>query len=278
MRSGLMSSRSCVFCQLPLMERSKEHVLPQWLLDHLEIRDEKVNPTHFKADATVVSSRRHTLDNLVEGSICADCNSKWMSQLEEEAKPILVPLMAGEREVIQLSADERLVLARWTCKTAYVLNSSSNYEPKVPAAHFRHVRENVTSLPQFVAAVAQQHHGNSKFYWVQQQFLMTSDFHPYFGTLEEARTLIAPSYKISLLLKKLILLIAYWPWEKWRMVLWPRIHIPLWPNRGPVGWYPQNPIPGGFPWFDSVEAINAFHVTLGLIREDRAIPAPQFGL
>ena len=182
--------------------------------------------------------------------------------------------MAGEREVVELSREERLLLARWTCKTSYVLNSSSNYEPKVPADHLAYVYTNINSLPESVAVVAQQHHGVTKFYWLQHQFFMTSDVHPYINSPDEAKTLVKPSCKISLLLNNLLLLVAYWPWSGWRMVLWPGIHIPLWPNKGPVGWYPQDPIPGGFPWGDSLEALTAFHQTFGIVREDKAIMPP----
>lgn len=269
-----MPHKSCLFCQSPLVSRSKEHVLPQWLLDHLDIKDEEVTPTHFTADGNVVSTRRHRLSNLVEGSICATCNNGWMSRLENDAKRILIPLMAGEREVVQLSREERLLLAQWTCKTTYVLNSSSNFVSNVPVDHFKFLHENVNSLPQGVVVVAQQNHGTTRFYWLQHQFFMKSDVHPYIDSLDEAQKLVKPSYKISLLLNKLILLVAYWPWPGWQMVLWPGIHIPLWPNKGRVGWYSQDPIDGGFPWFDSLESLTAFHQTLGIVREDQAARSP----
>lgn len=269
----VMSRKSCLFCQLPLA-KSKEHVLPEWLLNHLGISDEAISPTHFTADGKVVSSRHHKLKNLVEGSICANCNTGWMSQLETEAKQILIPLMTGEREVVELKVDERVLLARWTCKTSYVLNSSSNYEPKVPPDHFGYMHKNVNSLPKSVAVVAQQHHGKSKFYWLQQQFSMSSGSHPYVSSQQEAHTLMKPTYKISLLLNKLLLLVAYWPWPEWSMILWPGIHIPMWPNKGPSGWYHQDPIPGGFPWDHSLEALTAFHQTLDIVRDDKTTSLP----
>jgi hypothetical protein len=263
-----MAQKLCLFCQLPLAGKSEEHVLPQWLLNHLAIGNEDIRPTHFTAEGNVVSTRRHKLRNLVEGSVCSNCNNGWMSRLENDAKPILIPLMAGTREVVQLNKEERLLLARWTCKTCYVLNTSSNYHPKVPSNHLEYVHQNEKALPNNVAVVAQQQQGGLKFYWWQQQFFMKSDTHPYVTGYEEAQRLLKPSYKISLLLNKLLLLVAYWPWPAWRMVLWPGIHIPLWPHSGTVGWYHQDPLTEGFPWFDSLRAIHAFHQTFGIVRED----------
>jgi len=269
-----MSRKLCLFCQLALVNKSEEHVLPQWLLDYLDIRDEAISPTCFAGDGNIVSTRRHKVHNLVEGSICDQCNTGWMSQLEERAKPILIPLMAGEREVVDLNKEDRLLIARWTCKTCYVLNSSSNYQHKVSSDHFEYLYKNLDSLPNSVAVVAQQHQGEARFYWLQHQFFLKSDLHPYVNGEDEARTLIEPSYKISLLLNKLLLLVAYWPWPGWHMVLWPRIHIPLWPNKGPVGWYHQAPLEGGFPWADSIQALGAFHQTFGIVRVDHAKTAP----
>jgi hypothetical protein len=193
-----------------------------------------------------------------------------MSKLEDDAKQILIPLMAGEREVVQLNKDERFVLARWTAKTAYVLNSSSNFVSNVPADHFKHVHMNLDSLPQNVAVVAQQHHGETRFYWFQHQFFLKSDIHPYVENTEEARALVQPSYKVSFLFRKLLLLVGFWPWPGWNIVLWSGIHVPLWPHQGPVGRYSKDPIAGGFPWFDSLAALTVFHQTFGVVRADRA--------
>src|SRR5262245_8499692 len=46
---GLTVSRdTCVFCEGSLSTgRGREHVIPQWLLDHLGIRHVPISPTHL---------------------------------------------------------------------------------------------------------------------------------------------------------------------------------------------------------------------------------------
>jgi len=74
----------------------------------------------------------------------------------------------------------------------------------------------------------------------------------------------ANSYKISLQLKNLLLLVAYWPDPGWRMIVWRGVHIPLWPVQGPVAWYDDDPIAAGFSWKDSRKAQAEFHMALAL--------------
>lgn len=62
--------------------------------------------------------RRHRTDAVLR-RVCADCNSGWMSNLEDEVRPLLSPLIAGETIVV--SGGDRELLLRWALKTAAVL-------------------------------------------------------------------------------------------------------------------------------------------------------------
>lgn len=260
--------KACIFCDAAIASKgSNEHIFPRWLLDYLRIREEDISPTHTNAQGQVLSTRRHKLENLVEGRVCSKCNNGWMSSLEDQIKPLLVSLMETEKEVIELKPDERLKVARWAFKTAITLNSASNFHKNVPPSHFSYLYRVQDSLPPSVVVVAQQHHGDSPFYWLQQPFMLTSaqaaDI-----SLDEAKNLGASSYKISLQLKKLLLVIAYWPWTDWRYIFWRGIHIPLWLVRGPVLFYGNDPLGKGFPWCDSLAALSTFHVTLSVGHND----------
>jgi hypothetical protein len=58
-----------------------------------------------------------------------------MAQLEGEVKPILIRLIADPHQLASLTKDERTLVARWTAKTAAVLNKAfSRGDPNSPFA------------------------------------------------------------------------------------------------------------------------------------------------
>lgn len=259
-----MNQKKCVFCDGDLFgKRSREHIFPQWLLDHLGIKDEEITPTHFsRTTGEFVSIRKHTLDDLLVGRVCEPCNTGWMSRLENEVKPSLISLISASKVITDLSANERLTIARWSAKVVYLLNFASNYHKNVPKNHYSYLYSHVDSLPENVAVLAQQHHGKSKFYWLQQAEWNVSIDN---NVLKEVTELLATqSYKVTLQFGKLMLIIAYLPSSSLRFVLWSGIHVPLWPNRGQIGWYEKEE----FPWDDSIKAIAAFHSGLQVAHVD----------
>lgn len=251
-------SKYCVFCDSLLSKdnRSKEHVIPQWLLDYLEIREEKIKPTHFSSEGQTISIRSHTLEGLLAGQVCENCNGGWMSQLEQKAIPILKPLIKAEKSVVELSEAERQILGRWTAKTAYTLNSCSNYLKNIPSNHFKHIRNKADTLPFKVSTFGQQHHGERAFYWFQ-----SAAFNLY-GAPGEIEKLINDlkqnSYKISFQFGKLMLLISYLPTDTVYAVLWRGIHVPLLPISGKCGYYDKEE----YSWTDSQKALIEFHFGL----------------
>jgi hypothetical protein len=106
---------------------SREHVLPQWLHKHVQVAGQNLD--HRVADmAGIRPLRRHGLKSFVVKVVCASCNNTWMSALETEAKPVLLPLIEGKRRVEDLSDEEASTLARWTFKTAFmILSVQSNH-------------------------------------------------------------------------------------------------------------------------------------------------------
>ena len=76
--------------------RAREHAVPQWLMEHLGMREDPLYlAVAQSADDVVLKSRRHVAGSFVEGRVCEDCNNGWMSALETEAMPILKPLIDG---------------------------------------------------------------------------------------------------------------------------------------------------------------------------------------
>ena len=119
----------CAFCgrDRPL---GKEHVIPKWLLDMLLGPD---RATRMKAagggfvrfldaegpyEALYVDDRQEGPGDSEVKVVCKGrdgCNEGWMSNLEGAVKPIMEPLILGEKTGLRTS-DQRL-LAFWAAKT-----------------------------------------------------------------------------------------------------------------------------------------------------------------
>ncbi len=255
----------CIFCSHELTgTRTKEHVIPVWLQQHLGITDAMLSPTRYSGKTgEVLSTRSHGINGLVAGRVCSTCNNGWMSQLEIVSMPILISLMATRRPVSDLTGAEKTTLARWAAKTAYVLNFSSNSVKNVPLEHMRYLYRNGTALPNGVTVCAQQHNPTMKFNWLQGaqwQILNTTDVG------DEVRNKLSENgYKITLQLQSLLFTVGHLPHPPLKFSFWNGIHLPLWPTHGIYAWYEKD----GFPWNDSRMAIHYFHAgLLALYDED----------
>src|SRR2546421_338170 len=96
----------CIFCDVR-KKMSKEHVFPRWL----DALIPALKQTH-DAYAMAWNPQRKTFERIFEkkhGSpstkitvrvVCRDCNSEWMSDLENATKPLLTKLIRGEQFTI----------------------------------------------------------------------------------------------------------------------------------------------------------------------------------
>lgn len=227
-----MADENCLFCERALGgNRAKEHVVPAWLLKYLSVESQIVIPAVARMeDSEIIERRRHTADALLEGRICNDCNGGWMSRLEVAAKPLIIALIEGERLVFGLTDDERLLLARWSAKTAYMMNSSSNLRERIDSAHLRGIMTDADRLPTNVAVFFQQHglkEGHTRhFAWVQQNHW---PYVPLVPPLDDEENKGQGGYKIGLQFGQLVLLTVFWPHAGWKYVIGSGMHAPLWP-------------------------------------------------
>jgi len=111
-------------------------VWPQWLQAELGVRANVAAWVHRSISGGAVSRRIQNTASILLGSVCAECNNGWMSELESRAAPVIRKLLAAPAEAT-LAIDEASALALWAFKTAIVLNASSNYRRIVPDDHFR---------------------------------------------------------------------------------------------------------------------------------------------
>lgn len=136
----MKNKRECLFCKSQ-KELTKEHIFAQWLLEELDIYNEKMYMAQnsFVGD---VDTRTHAYSSFVNGKVCGACNNGWMSDLETECKEIVRLLISDNDDDfilgIQALNKDNYKLAKWVFKIAILINYTGNYKYKetVPKEHF----------------------------------------------------------------------------------------------------------------------------------------------
>jgi len=156
-----MAKRTCFGCDIELTGdvATLEDILPKWLA--ALIRQPNVRLNHFLHDETKAEDkvvRSHDLNTFKSRQVCARCNNGWMSRLETQAKPVLLPLMHLEKSILMLTDDERRILSRWAVKTAFMISTSQTIKFTLPLDIFRALGKDEASGPNdcFVFANQQQ--------------------------------------------------------------------------------------------------------------------------
>lgn len=122
-------SKPCLFCGLP-GDKSREHIFPRWMKDI--VRSDFGSPLHlvnrYDHETKVIEISHGRLNRpgrLIDQTIklvCRSCNNEWMSRLQQQAKPVLEPVIAGAAPVSSLVAHARLV-SRWCAMSDMVFEA-----------------------------------------------------------------------------------------------------------------------------------------------------------
>jgi hypothetical protein len=92
-----------------------EHTLPGWLAQHVAGR---LRVRRTGTDHPEMVWRERGLRHRIR-VVCANCNNGWMSEVEQEAKPYLVPLL--DRTPNVLPPEAQAAIATWAFKTSCVM-------------------------------------------------------------------------------------------------------------------------------------------------------------
>jgi hypothetical protein len=101
----------CLFCEAKAT--SKEDVWPVWIVKSFSAPTFGMIGT--VGDALYLDAKQKKVRIRC---VCRQCNNVWMSQLEQDARPVLA-LMARDF-ALSLSLDQRALIAAWAVKTAMV--------------------------------------------------------------------------------------------------------------------------------------------------------------
>jgi hypothetical protein len=119
-RANLKPPGRCIFCGA--FGLSHEHMWADWLRAYIP-RDAVEHRTrssrvHIDREEAQISRRAGDPHSRRIRCVCAPCNTGWMSQLQEETKPLLVPLLLGESTSLHRRA--QTMLAAWVAMTIMV--------------------------------------------------------------------------------------------------------------------------------------------------------------
>ena len=234
--SNKSKGRDCLACGQPLgANRTNEHVIPEWLLVELGENEEPLIQIAANAITGEMKQARppHPMKAFREGRACGKCNSGWMSELEVKTRPLLIERINGTRSASSLTEAERLVVARWTLKTAVVLSHAIGMGQPLPAEHLHMIRESESQLPARVGVFAATAAAVQNFCYRQRNEWLNvrpTDTPTELIAEDEGIHGIERAYKVSLQFRHILLIVAHLPRAAEEFVLAAGLHVPIWAN------------------------------------------------
>lgn len=143
MKKKLPEVRPCVMCAEPTgvtgRKFSREHVLGDKILKELNLSAGIPRWSVHRADTgkKEPSKTNPRSDKVIAYGICEPCNNGWMNVIQNRARPLVVELASHRLTPVDLSSDQRWVIAQWALMTA----CSAGYLP---------YSDNVMRIPELI--------------------------------------------------------------------------------------------------------------------------------
>lgn len=98
---------NCIYCDTLLTGQNKtnEHIIPQWMIRHLEIKHHRHNIQPVSKEL-IKFKPRYPVTHTFTYKICNTCNNGWLSQIDNSCKELLILLMDGNEEKAKEVADQ----------------------------------------------------------------------------------------------------------------------------------------------------------------------------
>jgi hypothetical protein len=194
-----------------MKKRGKEHIWPLWIHEFDDTTDSKLQigrHVGLLSNFGLIDERTQSSNSFVFGHVCQDCNTGWMSRLEDDAAPMIKDVADNSSDAKQWSAEQAQTVATWTFKTALMINAGTNYKRIVPKVHYRNLynRKKPPHGVKIEIALAKDMIIGREF----QQSQNVSIVGPNKIVLEKQKHL-RKAYVIGLALKHLMLRVSYWP-------------------------------------------------------------------
>lgn len=126
--------KKCIFCRRDDQKITKEHVFPDWLSELFGDSFTAINEGTTSEGKVLYRYESKVFQQTVN-TVCKSCNNNWMSEIENQAKPILTKMLRDKN--IVLDKKSQLKIATWAMKTILVMNHDN---PKgksiIPQGHY----------------------------------------------------------------------------------------------------------------------------------------------
>lgn len=143
--------KRCIFCKSkgPI---TKEHVfnkcfrelneVPLRSLDHISYSHPSkriLNGEDLK-NITIEhkSGRKHSLTNLVNGSVCSACNNEFLNNIDKQAKNVVTRILRSKSRKFSMTGEDYNNLIMWVYKTILTLTNTKtiNYKKIIPSGEY----------------------------------------------------------------------------------------------------------------------------------------------
>lgn len=211
--------------------KGREHVVPEWLLSHLQLRTLPITLQRLDENAEVVRSRLQCVGGLILGRrICDTCNNGWMATLEGTAKQLITAMVDGAlTETHALTEPERNLVGRWMVKTAYALAFYMDFHWLVPESHCRKLVQCGNAPTDVAVLFSTSPIPNPCHLWFGSSWpIVMRDDYPDV-VLKDALT---QSYKVAIQLQHLCFVVCHWSLPGFSIGLIENFHQVICPPQG----------------------------------------------
>jgi hypothetical protein len=141
------AGRKCVFCGRGSLTR--EHVFPDWISS---LYGKKPGWNEFSHNNEVVRKFPEKLFQHKAKVVCENCNSGWMSDLEDKVRPFLADMITSAKATV-LTQEMQDALSFWVVKTMLMNSKASPGVSSIPESVYKEVYESQSATDKFVVLI-----------------------------------------------------------------------------------------------------------------------------
>lgn len=140
-------AKACIFCGNDSSPLSAEHVFPDWMTGfYSDLVGGPLRGTiEFANPSGESKSFRGIPFQQKVKTVCKNCNTGWMSRLENNMQPYLSKMLVGQ--TTRLRSNTQRNLAFWCAKTALVMQYINPENATIPERHYSELYRSQSALP-----------------------------------------------------------------------------------------------------------------------------------